>query len=383
MNDDPAQLAIIEDAKVFVETEIRPYVNDFDENGGIPLELIKKMSAKGYLAAPFPQKYGGLGLDPIYYGLLTEVFGKACTASRSLMTVHTSLVGETLLRLGTEEQIETWLPKLAKGEKIAAFALSEPEIGSDVKNIKTSWHEDGDFYVLNGVKKWITFGHIADVLIVLASNNGQSTAFMVERSFAGLETKLIPGLMAARATYLAEIHLNNVRVPKSNVLGKINHGLDIVVSTALDFGRYSIAWAGVGIAQAALDAMVTYSRTRSQFDQTLRHFQLIRGMIGDAVTQVHAARALCLRAGDLRMHKSSDAMIETAMSKYFASKVAVDVSNDALQIHGANGFTNKYPVERLYREAKVLEIIEGSSQIQQEMISEFGLKRYYKRVKPS
>lgn len=380
MNTDSVQIAVVEDAKAFVDAEIRPYVNDFEKNGGIPLELIQKMAANGYLAAPFPQEYDGLGLDPVYYGMLTEVFGKACTASRSLITVHTSLVGETLLRLGTEDQITTWIPQLAKGEKLAAFALSEPEIGSDAKNIKTSWHEEDDCYVLNGVKKWITFGHIADVLIVFASNNHRSTAFLVEKTFPGVETKLIKDLMAARATYLAEIHLDNVRVPKKNILGKLNHGWDYVASTALDFGRYSIAWAGIGIAQEALDAMVTYSRTRSQFGQTLRHFQLIRGMIGDAVTKIHAARALCLRAGELRRRKSPDATIETTISKYFASKVAVEVSTDALQIHGANGFTSKYPVERLYREAKVLEIIEGSNQIQQEIISEFGLKKYFKRT---
>ncbi|HFC12464.1 MAG TPA: acyl-CoA dehydrogenase, partial [Anaerolineae bacterium] len=329
--------------------------------------------------APFPQEYGGLGLDPIYYGLFTELFGKACTATRSLLTVHSSLVGETLLRFGTAEQIATWLPQLAQGTKIAAFALSEPDIGSDAKNIKTTWHEEGDYYVLNGAKKWITFGHIADVFIIIASNQGKSTAFIVERAFPGLETKRVEGLMAGRATYLAEIQLQNVKVPKGNVLGRLNHGFSYVVSTALDFGRYSIAWAGVGIAQEALDAMVTYSRKRKQFNQTLRNFQLIRGMIGDAVTKVHAARALCLRAGELRIQKNLDASVETSMAKYFASKVAVAVANDALQVHGANGFTNKYPVERLYREAKVLEIIEGSSQIQQEIISSFGLKRYYKR----
>ncbi len=381
MKDDNAQRAVIEEAESFVNDEVRPFVNDFEEKAGIPEELIKKMAAKGYLAAPFPEEYGGLGLDPVYYGLFTEVFGKACVALRSLITVHTSLVGETLLRFGTEEQKSRWLPELARGEVIAAFGLSEPDTGSDAKSTRTAWHEEDDYYVINGTKRWITFGHMADVFIIVASNNGKSTAFLVERSFSGLETRLIEGLMAARATYLAEIHLNNVRVPKKNVIGKLNYGFEYVVSAALDYGRYSIAWAGVGIAQEALDAMVSYSRNRSQFDQKLRSFQLIRGMIGDAVTKVHAARALCLRAGELRRHKSPDSTIETTMSKYFASKVAVDVTNDALQIHGGNGFTNQYPVERLYREAKVLEIIEGTSQMQQEIISDFGLKRYFKRGK--
>lgn len=337
------------------------------------------MAQRGYLAASLPEAYGGLGLDPIHYGLFTEAFGKACAASRSLITVHTSLVCETLLRFGTEEQKRIWVPRLVRGEWIACFGLTEPDVGSDAKNSKTTWHEEDGYYVINGVKKWITFGDIADVFLIVASNHGKSTVFFVERSCGGVETKAIEGLMASRATHLAEIHLRNVKVPKSHVIGKLNFGFEYVVSTALDNGRYSIAWAGVGIAQEGVDAMVSYSRTRTQFDQKLSSFQLIRGMIADAVTKVHAARALCMRAGELRIAKDEDAAIETTIAKYFASKTAVDVANDALQVHGANGFSNSYPVERLYREAKVLEIIEGSSQMQQEMISHFGLRHYYKR----
>ncbi|MCR8844310.1 acyl-CoA dehydrogenase family protein [Paenibacillus sp. SC116] len=381
MSTETIQQNVIQEVEQFVNDEIRPYVNQFEEQSGIPLELIRKMAAKGYLAAPLPYQYGGLGLDPVSYGQFTEVIGKACSATRSLITVHTSLVSETLLRFGTEAQKDKWLPKLASGEVIGAFGLSEPDVGSDAKSIKTVWREEVDHYVLDGVKKWITFGDIADVFIVIASNQGKSTAFIVERSFPGVTTKRIEGLMAGRATYLAEIHLESVEVPKENVLGKVNFGFEYIVSTALDNGRYSIAWAGVGIAQEAVEAMVTYARNRIQFDQKLSDFQLIRGMIGDSVTKVHAARALCLRAGELRKAKDSDATMETTMAKYFTSKVAVDVTNDALQVHGANGFTNQYPVERLYREAKVLEIIEGSSQMQQEIISHYGLRQYYKRSK--
>ncbi|TVX91669.1 acyl-CoA dehydrogenase family protein [Paenibacillus agilis] len=381
MSTETIQQNVIQEVEQFVDEEIRPYVNQFEEQSGIPLELIRKMAAKGYLAAPLPYQYGGLGLDPVSYGQFTEVFGKACPATRSLITVHTSLVSETLLRFGTEAQKDKWLPKLASGEVIAAFGLSEPDVGSDAKSIKTVWREEAEHYVLDGVKKWITFGDIADVFVVIASNQGKSTAFIVERSFPGVTTKRIEGLMAGRATYLAEVHLDSVEVPKENVLGKVNFGFEYIVSTALDNGRYSIAWAGVGIAQEAVDAMVTYARNRIQFDQKLSDFQLIRGMIGDSVTQVHAARALCLRAGELRKARDSKATMETTMAKYFTSKVAVDITNNALQVHGANGFTNQYPVERLYREAKVLEIIEGSSQMQQEIISHYGLRQYYKRSK--
>ncbi|WP_231515038.1 MULTISPECIES: acyl-CoA dehydrogenase family protein [Paenibacillus] len=374
-----SQAAIVEEARTFVDKEVRPLVRKMEDEGTMPRELIDKMAQKGYLAASLPVSYGGLGLDPIHYGMFTEAFGKASVAARSLITVHTSLVSETLLRFGTKEQKETWLPRLARGEQIACFGLTEPDVGSDAKNIKTSWHEEDDYYVINGVKKWITFGDIADVFFIVAANQGKSSVFLVERAYEGVETKAIEGLMASRSTHLAEIHLRDVKVPKSHVIGKLNFGFEYVVSTALDNGRYSIAWAGVGIAQEGVDAMVSYSRTRSQFDQKLSSFQLIRGMIADAVTKVHAARALCLRAGEMRLAKEDEATIETTIAKYFASKVAVEVASDALQVHGANGFSNQYPVERLYREAKVLEIIEGSSQMQQEMISYYGLRHYFKR----
>lgn len=185
--------------------------------------------------------------------------------------------------------------------------------------------------------------------------------------------------MVAGETGIAEIDLHEVRVPKNHIIGRLNEGFEYIVTGALDQGRYSIAWAGLAIAQEALDAMVTYSRKRKQFDQKLSHFQLIRGMIGDAVTKVHAARALCLRAAELREAKDPQAAMETTIAKYFTSKVAVEVASDALQVHGANGISNQYPVARLYKEAKILEIIEGSSQMQQEMISHYGLKAYYKR----
>jgi len=373
------QQEIIHEAEQFAASEIRPYAQQIQEQQAIPESLIRAMAQKGYLAASVPTEYGGLGLGPRSYGQLTEVFGKALPAVRSLLTVHTSLVSETLVRFGTEEQKSSWLPKLVSGEWIGAFGLTEPEVGSDAKNVKTEWREEDDAYVLNGTKKWITFGHLADVFIIIASKDGRSTAFWVERKFDGVLTKPIEGVMVGGETGLAEIELHEVRVPKSHIIGRLNEGFEYIVTGALDQGRYSIAWAGLAIAQEALDSMVTYSRKRKQFDQKLHHFQLIRGMIGDAVTKVHAARALCLRAAELREARDPQAVMETTIAKYFTSKIAVEVANDALQVHGANGISNEYPVSRLYKEAKILEIIEGSSQMQQEMISHYGLKAYYKR----
>ena len=203
------------------------------------------------------------------------------------------------------------------------------------------------------------------------------TAFLVDRECEGITTTPIRGLLASRAAHIAEIEFNNVKVPKENILGKEGNGFTYIVNTALHFGRYSVAWGGLAIAQESLEAMVAYSRNRKQFGEKIYTFQLIQGMIGDAVTKIHAARALCLNAGKLRKEKHNDAVLETTIAKYFTSTIANQISSDAVQMHGGNGCYNKYPVERLFREAKILEIVEGTSQIQQQIIASFGLRRYF------
>ncbi len=188
-------------------------------------------------------------------------------------------------------------------------------------------------------------------------------------------------MLGNRASYIAEVYLDHVTIPKENVLGGVGNGFTYVVNTALDHGRYSIAWGGVAVAQEALEAMIAYSRRRQQFGKKIYEFQLIRGMIGDAVTKIHAARAVCLRVGEMRKRRNPNALMETIIAKYFSSQVAMEVTTDAVQIHGGNGCCNIYPVERLYREAKILEIVEGTSQIQQEIIARYGLKAYFKKWK--
>jgi alkylation response protein AidB-like acyl-CoA dehydrogenase len=376
---DSRQQVIIEEARQFADQEIRPNAAKFDEGQALPRDLIAKMAGRGYLAASFPIKYGGLELDPVYYGLLTEEIGKACCSTRALLTVQTSLVGETLLRWGTEQQKETWLPLIAAGKKIGAFALSEPETGSDAKNIRTRYSLKGDRYYVSGRKKWISFGEIADFYIVIAASGPEISAFLIEREREGVKPTPIKGMLASRATHIASIEFENVEVPAENVIGRPGGGFSYIVNTALDQGRYSIAWAGVAVGQEALEAMVRYARHRTQFGKKICNHQLVQGMIGDAVTKVHAARALCLRAGELRKAGDFGAITETTIAKYFSSKAALEVATDAVQVHGANGCRSGSPVERLFREAKLLEIIEGTSQIQQVLIAGFGLRKYFVR----
>ncbi len=379
--DNASQQKIVDEARTFSDSEIRPFSTQFEIDEAIPRDLINKMAEKGYLAATFPEEFGGLGLDPVYYGLLSEEIGKACSSTRALLTVHTSLVAEAILRWGNPEQKERWLHPMAKGEKLACFGLTEPDVGTDAKSVKTNYRKEGNRFIVNGAKKWITFGDIADFILTIATGEKGITAFMVEREMAGVKTTPIKGLLASRAAHIAEIEFDNVEVPEENVLGRVGGGFTYIVNTALDHGRYSIAWAGIALAQAAVDEMVTYARQRSQFGKKIYNHQLIQGIIGDAVTKVHAGRALCLRAGELRKVNDNSAVIETTIAKYFTSKIAMEVTTDAVQVHGGNGCYNKYPVERFFREAKILEIIEGTSQVQQEIISSYGLRAYYRPPK--
>lgn len=367
----------IKEVQIFVNKKIRPFARSFEENHKIPDHIIQELADRKYLAAPFPQEYGGLDLDPVTYGLLTAEIGKGCSSTRTLLTVNTSLVGETLLRWGSYEQKEKYLRPLAQGKKIGALGLTEPNIGSDARNIETSYTKNGNTYILNGKKKWISLGNLADFFIIIARNNKEITAFLVDKKTPGLKIVVMKGLLAAKATYLAEIRLENVEVSAENIISNIGHGFSFIVSTALDLGRYSIAWAGYGIAEAALEEMVNYVRNRRQFNKKLFQFQLIKGIIADAVTKVNVAKALCMQAGNMREEKNNDSIIQTNIAKYYTSKIAMEIATDAVQIHGGNGCYNEYPVERLFREAKILEIIEGTSQIQQEIIANFGLKRYY------
>jgi alkylation response protein AidB-like acyl-CoA dehydrogenase len=366
----------LDDIRAFISQEIAPYASAFEREDRLSRDLIIALGAKRYLGAPFPEVYGGLGMDPRQYGQLTEEVGKVCCATRTLLTVHTSLIGETILRWGTEEQKTNFLPLIATGKKIGAFALSEPLTGSDAKHVHTVYRKEGSDYIINGSKKWISLGGIADVFLVIAADQGNVTAFLVDGALEGIQVKPMQGLMAGRATHIAELEFKEVRVSGQDVLGREGAGFTYIVNTALDFGRFSIAWGGLGLAQASLEAMVKYSRRRKQFGGLLCGFQLVQQMIAEALADIHACRALCEKVSDMRKMVKADAIQETVVAKYCASRIANRVSSAAVQLHGANGISSEYPVERLFREAKVLEIIEGTTQVLQQVMAEYALRRY-------
>ncbi|ASZ69579.1 acyl-CoA dehydrogenase family protein [Bacillus cereus] len=357
----------------FAEKKLRPRASEFESNEELPYDVIQELSRYGVLGATISKEYGGLSLDSLDYGRLTEIIGKACNSVRELLTVHVSLVGESIKRWGTEEQKRKWLPEMATGNLLFSFALTEPEVGSDAKAVGTSYKQVDDHFILNGHKKWISFADIADCFLVFASSEGKVSAFIVERSMTGVSTNKMSKLLASNSSHIAEIHLQDVKVPAENLLGPIGGGWSYVVNTALDHGRYSIAWAGVAIAQEALEAMVAYSRRRKQGNKYICEYEAIQTILAEASVNIKAARSLCQEAGKKRQDRHTDAVIETTIAKYFASKMAMKVATDAVQVFGGNGFSREYPVERLFREAKVLEIIEGTSQVLQPIIAQHAL----------
>jgi glutaryl-CoA dehydrogenase (non-decarboxylating) len=348
----------------FVNEEIVPFADQYDQQERIPYELIKKIARRGYLGAIAPKEDGGKGMDMITFGLLNEELGRGSSCLRSLLTVH-SMVAQTILRWGSPQQRTRWARRLATGECIAAFGLTEPNAGSDARSIETTATISGDTYVLNGKKKWITFGQIADLFLVFAQCEGEPAAFLVEKECRGLSSEPIVNMLGVRASMLAELSLKDCHVPRENLIGKPGFGFSHIAASALDCGRYSVAWGCLGLAQACLEASVRYAAERKQFGSRLIEYQLIQRMITDMITNVKATRLLCLHAGRLRDIKDPAAFMETSIAKYFASLTASKASSDAVQIHGANGCSGEYSVQRYFRDAKIMEIIEGSTQMHQ------------------
>lgn len=361
--------------RAFVKENITPFADEWDRIEAVPNEAISKMALSGFLGATIPKEFYGQEFDPYTFGFLCEELGKGSISLISLLTVH-GMVSQAITRWGTDEQKKCWLPKLATGQKLAAFALSEPNIGSDPKNVETIAKQNDNKFILNGKKKWISCGQIADLFLVIAQCEGRPTAFLVEKSHPGLSITSIKNMYGFRSAMLAELSFNNCEVTEENILGKIGFGFSYVANTALDHGRYCVGWGCVGLGQACLDASLEYTSTRKQFGVQLRKHQLVLQMIADMATNIRAARALCLQAAHLKTINEPDLIMETSIAKYFASKMALEAANNAVQIHGANGCSSEFPVQRYLRDAKITEIIEGSSQIQQLIISQYSYQRF-------
>jgi alkylation response protein AidB-like acyl-CoA dehydrogenase len=362
------QQAIQSEIQSFVAGEIIPEAREFDARGALTPDIIPKLGQMGYLGALLPEEYGGRGMNMLTLAIMHEEIGRGCSSVRSLLTVH-GMTALAILKWGTPAQRDYWLNKLATGSAIGAFALTEPNVGSDAKSIETTAIPVADDYVLNGKKRWITFGQIADVFLLFARLDGKPTAFLVEKNSPGFSIKPVSGLLGLRASGTAELEMVECRIPKENLLGGPGFGLSHVALHSLDYGRYSIACGSVGIGQACLDECIQYARKRKQFGEPLRHHQLIQKMITEMVVNVKAARLLCYNAGYLKDNGDPDSIMETWNAKYFASTMLEKITSDAVQIHGANGCSSEYPVERYYRDAKIMAIIEGTTQMHEVLIA--------------
>lgn len=369
----PAQQAVREEFRRFARRHVVPAAAGWDRRGGVPRGILASLRRRRYLGAPLPRGLGGGGLDAIAYGLLTEEIGRGCSSLRSLLTVH-DMVATAVARWGGERLRREVLPRLARGEALGALALSEPGVGSDAAAVETTVRRRGDDLVLDGEKWWITFGQWADWFLVLGrDDDGASLAVLVPVEVPGLSRRPIRDVVGTRAARLAELRLESCRVPADHLLGRPGFGFSHVVSSALDLGRYSVAWGAVGIAQACLDASLDHAAERRQFGRPLAEHALVQRELTEMIANVRAARLLCYRAGSLRDARDPSATAETMVAKYFASRAATRAANAAVQLHGALGLAGRCPVERYLRDARVTEIIEGSTQIQQMTIPRLPL----------
>ena len=360
----------------FSEQVIRPQVDHLWETGEFPYDIVRKMGELGFLGLTVSEEYGGAGADTVAYVIAVEEIAKVCASTATIMSVQNSLVCQGFELFGDDSQKRAYLPRLASGELLGAFALTEPEAGCDAAAQRTAARLDGDSYILNGSKHFITNGGFADLVLVFAMTNPSLgtrgiSAFIVEKGTPGFTVGREEHKMGIRGTSTCELHFADCRVPASQRLGAEGQGFKIAMAL-LDGGRIGIAAQAVGIAQGALEAALQYAQTRRQFGQTIGSFQAIQWMLADMSTRTEAARLLTYRAAlakDEANKTGARYSREAAQAKLFASETAVWVTNRAVQIHGGYGYMKEYPVERFYRDAKITEIYEGTSEVQRMVIA--------------
>ncbi len=369
-------LLVRQSARAFAEAEILPHIRDWDARGEVHREVFARMGELGFLGAPIPERYGGAGMDYISFAILCEELERADTAFRVVQSVHVGLNSLALLQWGTEDQRRRYLAPQARGEKLATFGLTEPGVGTDAGALQTTARRRGDRYVLNGQKIWISLADIADHFLVFATLDRSKghraiTAFIVERAFPGLSTATLHGKLGIRAGNTGVINLDDCEVPVENRVGEEGEGF-LVAMSAIDQGRYTVAAGAVGLAQACLDASVAYARQRRTFGEEIGRHQLVKQMLANMARGTETGRLLVWQAGWLKNHGRRNTR-ETSLAKWHATEHAVQAALDAIQVHGANGYSNEFPVERYLRNAKAAVIYEGTSQLHTLIQADYAL----------
>ena len=366
------ELELKEMAREFADKRLYPHALEYDEAGAVPPELIKEIGELGYLGFTVPEEYGGMGLSTVAFAGVLEEICAAAAGFGILLSVHCSLTCEIIRLYGSEELKQKYLPVMATGEKIGAYCITEPDAGTDVAAIATTGVEDGDHYILNGTKTFVTNGGFASVLIVFANTNPEAgrkglSCFVVDKDLDGIMVGKPEKKCGMKTSDTREINFADVRVPKENMLGNPGDGFKMAV-TILNSGRIGVSFQSIGIAQAALNEAIKYSKERVQFGKPIAAFQAIQFKIADMATRLDAARLLGYRAAKLK-DEGVPCHREASMSKLFCSQMANFVVNEAVQIHGGYGYMKEYAVERYFRDARVTEIYEGTSEAQRMVIS--------------
>ncbi len=362
------QKLIRETARDFSDGEIVPRARENDRNEHFDTELVKKIADMGFLGAIVPEDYGGRGVDYRTYALIVEEIGRGCSAMRTVVSVVTSLVCSSIVRWGSEEQKQEWLPQLCSGDALGCFGLTEPDTGSDAANLKTRARQVDGKWRITGGKMWISLGNYSKLALVFAQTDPEKkhkglACFLVPTDQPGFTTQEIHHKLGLKGSDTAELALDDV---EGDLMGEVGDGFKIAMS-ALDSGRYSVAAGCVGICQGALEASISYSKERTQFDRPIASFQLVQEMIADMVVQTEAARGLVWRAGWLK-DQGKPSTTETSIAKLYATEAAVTCADRAIQVHGGSGYVDDYPVERYLRDARVTTLYEGTSQIQKLII---------------
>ncbi|MFH1502124.1 MAG: acyl-CoA dehydrogenase [Candidatus Eisenbacteria bacterium] len=362
----------------FATKEIEPIAAEIDESREFPTATLKKMAGLGLMGVVIPEEYGGAGMDFTTLAIICEEISRVCASHGVITAVNNSLCAYPIYHFGTEEIRKKYLPDLCSGKKFGAIGITEPNAGSDPASMETTAVDKGDHYVLNGTKAWITNGTEAGTFVVFAYTDPEErhkgmSAFVVDKDFEGFSVGKHENLMGIRATGNCELIMEDCIVPKENLLGELGGGFKVVMHT-LDVSRIDIGAQGVGISQGALDASLKYSKERVQFGRPICEFEMVQDMIAQMSAQTDAARLLTYRAASMKDAGVKRFTREAAIAKYFSAETVVAVTRMAVQIHGGNGYSKEYPVERMYRDAKIVEIYEGTSQVQKIVIARNALK---------
>ena len=371
------QLMIQDMTRNFAQKEVLPYRNEWDDKEHFPIDILKKAGELGLLGVVVPTEYGGSGMGYLEYVTVLTELGKVCGGFGLSVAAHNSLCTGHILQHGSEDQKQKFLPKLASGEHIGAWGLTEPNTGSDAMRMQCTAKKEGNEWVINGMKTWITHALSADVYVILVrtgdllDSNGIS-AFIIEKGTPGLSANKITQKVGVRCSETAELYFDNVRIPAGNLIGEEGKGFKQAMKV-LDGGRISIAALSLGVAKGAYEASVAYAKEREQFGKSISNFQAIAFKLADMATECEAAELLCMQAADMK-NKGMNITKQGAFAKYYASEIAVKNGNEAMQIMGGNGYTKEYPAEKYLRDARLMVIGEGTSEIQKLVISRELLK---------